>query len=131
MPPRGRTMSPGPRARAGASPAPAASPKPAAKRAAAAAPTGFFSRHGNVYIYVPNLIGALRWDARPRAAACGACSARGARHARKREAAAAALANPNRVGSLSHVPSARASSCAPQPAPRACTHARCALRTRR
>jgi hypothetical protein len=54
----------------------------AAKRAPAPAPakkrTGFFSRHGNVYIYVPNLIGAClahacvarESGARVRAGAC-------------------------------------------------------------
>ncbi len=61
MPPRGRPLSPAPRGRAALSPAaasPAASPRPVAKRAAKAK-VGFFGRHGNVYLYVPNLIGAF------------------------------------------------------------------------
>ena len=57
MPPRGRpsAASPGPRGRAGASPSPAPT-KAVAKTAKKG--TSFFSRHGNVYVYVPNLIGA-------------------------------------------------------------------------
>lgn len=52
-----RSASPLPRGR-DASPAPVRSlksPKPAKP---AAARKGFFSRHDNIYIYVPNLIGA-------------------------------------------------------------------------
>ena len=56
MPPRGRAaaVSPSPRGRAGLSPSPA----PAKAVAKVSKKGGFFSRHGNVWIYVPNLIGA-------------------------------------------------------------------------
>ena len=52
---RPSAASPGPRGRAGASPSPAPT-KAVAKTAKKG--TSFFSRHGNVYVYVPNLIGA-------------------------------------------------------------------------
>ena len=69
MPPRGRpsAVSPSPRGRAGASPSP---PPVKAVAKAAKKSSGFFSRHGNVYVYVPNLIGALQPPARAPAAWC-------------------------------------------------------------
>ena len=75
MPPRGRpsAVSPGPRGRAGASPSPA--PAKAVAKAAKKG-GGFFTRHGNVYLYVPNLIGACARDHRTRTGSweqhCGA-----------------------------------------------------------
>ena len=68
MPPRGRpsAVSPSPRGRAGASPSPAPA-KAVAKTAKKGSSGGFFTRHGNVYLYVPNLIGARARDPGARA----------------------------------------------------------------
>ena len=94
MPPRGRpsAASPGPRGRAGASPSPAPA-KAVAKTAKKG--TSFFSRHGNVYVYVPNLIGARARDHRYALRQLGAALRRDCRGGAPSRRALATPINPN------------------------------------